>query len=149
MGLEKINEYRKNKGLSLEELSIKSGVPIGTLSKINAGITKNPNLETVKAIALALECSLDDFDDNVTKKISNEAMEIAQAYDKAELKTQNIVRMTLDLPLKEEKKVVELKPKEEKEKIKEHLIVNAAHAIEGASEEDIKHDDDIMDDPDF
>lgn len=29
---------------------------------------------------------------------------------------------------------------------KPHLLPNAAHAIEGASEEDIKHDDDLMND---
>ena len=28
-----------------------------------AGITKNPNIDTVRAIARALECTLDDFDD--------------------------------------------------------------------------------------
>lgn len=39
-----------------------SGVPVGTLSKIAAGITKDPKLETVKAIARALECTLDDLD---------------------------------------------------------------------------------------
>lgn len=31
----------------------------------------------------------------------------------------------------------------------DHLILNAAHAIEGATEEEIKHDDDIMDDKNF
>jgi transcriptional regulator with XRE-family HTH domain len=32
---------------------------------------------------------------------------------------------------------------------KPHLVVNAAHAIEGATEEEIQHDDDIMDDENF
>ena len=54
MGLEKITELRKKSGLSLEELSIKSGVPRSTLSKISAGITKNPNLETVQAVCDAI-----------------------------------------------------------------------------------------------
>lgn len=31
----------------------------------------------------------------------------------------------------------------------EHLILNAAHAIEGTSPEDIQHDEDIMDDENF
>ena len=64
MGLERITEIRKAKGITVEELSKMSGVPMGTLSKISAGITKNPNLETVRAIAIALDCSLDDFDDS-------------------------------------------------------------------------------------
>ncbi|MGI6084785.1 MAG: helix-turn-helix domain-containing protein [Acetivibrionales bacterium] len=64
MGLEKINLLRKQKGLSIEELSKLSGVPIGTLSKITAGITTNPTLETVRSIAAALECKLDDLNDS-------------------------------------------------------------------------------------
>ena len=67
MGLERINEIRKQKKMSINQLSELSGVPKGTLSKITAGITTNPNLDTLKAIARTLECTLDDFDD---KKIS-------------------------------------------------------------------------------
>lgn len=64
MGLEKIGEIRKARKMTLDELSLKSGVPTSTLKKISAGITTNPNLDTVQAIARALNCSLDDFDDN-------------------------------------------------------------------------------------
>lgn len=64
MGLEIINKLKKEKGLTNEELSQRSGVPLGTLSKITSGITKDPKLETLKAIAKVLNCSLDDFDDN-------------------------------------------------------------------------------------
>ena len=56
VGLERITYFRKKQNMSIEELSIKSGVPIGTLSKISAGITKEPRLDTVKAIAKALNC---------------------------------------------------------------------------------------------
>jgi len=63
MGLEMIGVIRKRLNMSVEELSEKSGIPLGTLSKISAGITKDPKLDTVKAIARALGCSLDDFDD--------------------------------------------------------------------------------------
>lgn len=65
MGLDKINEFRKKQGLSIEELASISGIPKSTLAKIAAGITTNPNIDTVKAIARALHCSLDDFDDRV------------------------------------------------------------------------------------
>jgi len=61
MGLERINEIRKELGITIEELSEKSGVPISTLKKISAGITTNPSLDTVKAIARALNCTLDDL----------------------------------------------------------------------------------------
>ena len=60
---ERINKIRKEKGISIDELCELSGIPKGTLSKITAGITTNPTLDTVKAIARALGCRLDDFDD--------------------------------------------------------------------------------------
>lgn len=63
MGLEKIEEYKKKLGLTTAELAEKSGVPKGTLDKILSGVTKDPKLETLKAIARVLGLSLDDFDD--------------------------------------------------------------------------------------
>lgn len=63
MGLEMINIIRKEKNMDLSTLAEKSGVPYGTLSKISAGITKDPKLETVKAIARTLGVTIDAFDD--------------------------------------------------------------------------------------
>lgn len=67
MGLDKIVEYKKKLGLTTEELSARSGVPIGTLNKILSGATKDPKLETLKAIARVLGLTLSDFDDNVSE----------------------------------------------------------------------------------
>lgn len=54
--------------MTAEELSNQSGVPLGTLNKILSGATKDPKLETLKAIARVLGMSLDDFDDlNINK----------------------------------------------------------------------------------
>lgn len=63
MGLEKIAEYKKKMGMTTAELTEKSGVPFGTLNKILSGATKDPKLETLKAIARVLGLTLDDFDD--------------------------------------------------------------------------------------
>lgn len=59
----RINDIRREKKLSIDDLCAKSGIPKGTLSKITACITTSPTLDTVKAIASALECRLDDLDD--------------------------------------------------------------------------------------
>ena len=66
MGLEKIAEYKKSLKMTTDELSNKSGVPIGTLNKILNGKTKDPKLETLKSIARVLGLSLNDFDDTNT-----------------------------------------------------------------------------------
>ena len=107
MGLERITQIRKQKGITLEELSIISNVPVSTIKKISAGITTNPNLDTVKSIAKALQCRLDDFDDNneisitdCTKKFANlsdEAIEVAEAYEVADSAIKTSVRKLLDI----------------------------------------------------
>lgn len=60
---------KKKLGLTTEELSEKSGVPLGTLNKILSGATKDPKLETLKSIAHVLGLSLDDFDDREKKVV--------------------------------------------------------------------------------
>ena len=60
--------YRKQAGMTIDELAEKSGVPKGTLNKIIGGITKAPTLDTMKPIAKALGKTLADFDDPLTKK---------------------------------------------------------------------------------
>lgn len=102
MGLEKINEIRKAKGMSIDELCEKSGIPKSTISKITAGITTNPTLDTIQAIARALGCRLDDFDDTPTVNktappdISEEAKKIARSYDKLDDRGKGAVRVILN-----------------------------------------------------
>lgn len=60
---ELISFYRKQSGMTIDELAAKSGVPKGTLNKIIAGITKAPTLDNMKSIARALGKTLADFDD--------------------------------------------------------------------------------------
>lgn len=87
MGLEKITEYKKKLNLTTEELSLKSGVPVGTLNKILSGATKDPKLETLKAIARVLGLSLNDFDDsaNITTQITVAAHKDGENFTPEEL----------------------------------------------------------------
>lgn len=71
MGLEKIAEYKKELGLTNEELANLSGVPKGTLDKILSGVTKDPKLGTLKALAKVFECTLDDFNDVILSTTDN------------------------------------------------------------------------------
>jgi phage repressor protein C with HTH and peptisase S24 domain len=80
MGLEIINQLKKKKNLTNEELSQLSGVPLGTLGKITSGVTKDPKLETLKALARVLGCTLEDFDDNKKDHLSSEEKTILKKY---------------------------------------------------------------------
>lgn len=69
MGIEYIKEMKKKQGLTNEELSKKSGIPLGTLNKILSGHTPDPQFETVKAICRALDISLSTLDDFEARNI--------------------------------------------------------------------------------
>ena len=85
MGLEKIAEYKKKLNLTTEELSEKSGVPVGTLNKILSGATKDPKLETLKSIAKVLGLTLNDFDDECSNAKTIAAHFDGDEYTKDEL----------------------------------------------------------------
>lgn len=71
MGLEKINEIKKAKGLTNKKISEMTGISISSLDKITAGDNSNPKFETIKQICKALGCSLNDLSDNVIATSSN------------------------------------------------------------------------------
>lgn len=61
MSLERIKLIMKIKGFTAETLSQKCGVPKSTIDKITSGVTPDPRYETVKAIANALDLSVDEL----------------------------------------------------------------------------------------
>ena len=55
-----------DRNIGNKELSEKSGVPLRTINNSISGVTDNPTLETIRAIAKALSCTLDDFADSIS-----------------------------------------------------------------------------------
>lgn len=105
MGLEIINKLKKEQGLTNEELSIKSGVPLGTLSKITSGITKDPKLETLKALAKVLNCTLDDFDDSSIenkKLFSLKEIDLIEKYRQLSNHSQQLIDTVISFELSHE-----------------------------------------------
>lgn len=60
--------YMDRLGIGNKELSKLSGVPLRTVNNILSGLTSNPTLETVKAMAHALNCTLDDVAEDMKPK---------------------------------------------------------------------------------
>lgn len=106
MGLEIINQLKKERGLTNEELSAKSGVPLGTLSKITSGITKDPKLETLKAIAKVLNCSLDDFDDEMNSSLltNQDEIHLIEQYRQLNLHGKQLVNAVIAFELSQSPK---------------------------------------------
>lgn len=62
----------KSKKIGNKALAEKSGIPLGTLNKIIYGDVENPSLETVRAIAKSLDCTLDDLAEGYSDKVDSE-----------------------------------------------------------------------------
>lgn len=58
---EVVQKLRQDKGLTQEELAVKSGVSYTSLVKIERGQVENPTIKTLKKLADALEVSVDDI----------------------------------------------------------------------------------------
>jgi transcriptional regulator with XRE-family HTH domain len=56
-----IRKLRNKKGLSQDKLSKLADLSFNTITKIEAGDTPNPTIETVKKIADALETNIDSL----------------------------------------------------------------------------------------
>lgn len=92
-----IAQKRKSAGITIDELALRSGVPKGTLNKIINGITKDPQLETVKSIARALNCTLDDFDDAPRSRcLSAEEDDFMHKYRKLDALGKKLVNLVVD-----------------------------------------------------
>ena len=76
MDIELLKSLKKMQKLTNEELSQKSGVPLGTLNKILSGATKSPKHITVQAIADALKRN-----SYGTKSSNTEILQEDLAYD--------------------------------------------------------------------
>lgn len=57
----KIIYYRKQKNLSLQELSSKTGLSISYLSHLETGVRRNPSLDTLDKLATAFNIDIVDF----------------------------------------------------------------------------------------
>lgn len=94
---ERLEEFRKEKGLTQKELSKLSGVPLGTYVKIINGATKDPTIETARLLVTTLGKTLDELCDINKEGLSRDAIEVAGFYELAEQETKNGVRRFLGL----------------------------------------------------
>ena len=97
MWLDNFNHLRELSGFSLDELSTRSGVPKGTLSKISAGITKSPSIETIKSLVYAMGYTLADLDDSSPAfELSQSELSHVQKYRDLDGHGQKMVDFVLD-----------------------------------------------------
>lgn len=76
--LERIKRLKSSRKLTNEKLSEMTGIPLGTLSKLLAGISDSPKLANIVAISRALDCSLDWLITGVPENTNNYTLEPAE-----------------------------------------------------------------------
>lgn len=97
MNYEFINSRKRELGLTNAQLAEITGVTLSTLDKITAGANQNPKLGTLQAIARALGCTLDDFDDVPPLiEYSKDALALAGTFDRLDTHGQRMLRLVAD-----------------------------------------------------
>ena len=83
--LERIKKLKSTRKITNDKLSEMTGIPLGTLSKLLAGISDSPKLSNIVAISRALDCSLDWLITGVPENTNNytlepDEMELVESY---------------------------------------------------------------------
>ena len=86
----KIIYYKKMLKMTNKTLAEATGLPVGTISRIASGETKEPTLKTLRLIAKAFNCTVDDLQAGGTVEpyyLNQETAELAQKiYENSELR---------------------------------------------------------------
>lgn len=98
--IERIKRVKNEKKITNDRLSELTGIPLGTLSKILAGISDSPKLSNIVAIADALECSLDYIVSGVARNTNNytlsfEEMELIEDYRSLDAHSRELTKMVI------------------------------------------------------
>ena len=73
--LERIKKIKSSRKITNDKLSEMTGIPLGTLSKLLAGVSDSPKLSNIVAISRALDCSLDWLITGVPENTNNYTLE--------------------------------------------------------------------------
>ena len=74
MWLDNLKELKKKTNMSNKQIAIKSNLPEKTICRIFAGETKNPYIDTLNAIALALDSTIIDILADTKVRVGNDSL---------------------------------------------------------------------------
>lgn len=98
--ISRIKKIKSEKKITNDKLSELTGIPLGTLSKILAGISDSPKLSNILAICDALGCSVNylltgEPENNNNYMLSAEEMAIIDSYRKLDAHGKDIVSVVI------------------------------------------------------
>lgn len=102
MNIKFINDQKRALKLSNPRISQLTGITLPTLNKITAGANTNPTLDTLQALAAALQCTIDDLAYDADEgRYSAGARRLALDFDALDPRGQRVVRRCMDAELDE------------------------------------------------
>ena len=102
MNIKFINDQKRALKLSNPRISQLTGITLPTLNKITAGANTNPTLDTLQALATALQCTIDDLAYDADEgRYSADARRLALDFDRLDPRGQRVVRRCMDAELDE------------------------------------------------
>ena len=97
MWLEALNKFKRESKKTAEQISIESGVPRGTLNKLFAGQTKDPQYQTLKAVVNCLGHTIDELEEPLDASLySSKEQNIIKKYRALDERGKQTVENTLN-----------------------------------------------------
>ena len=98
--IDRIKQIKSEKKITNDQLSDMTGIPLGTLAKILAGISDSPKLSNIVAICAALECSVDYILTGIPENTNNYTLEdreitLIENYRKLDAHSRELVAMVI------------------------------------------------------
>lgn len=96
---ERVTALKNERGMTSEQLSRESGVPLGTLNKILAGITEEPKLSVALAIARAFDCPIGrllDGEDHLSDSLDETERRVIGKYRRLDANGRELVETVMD-----------------------------------------------------
>ena len=99
--ISRIKQIKSERRITNEELSDMTGIPLGTLSKILAGISDSPKLSNMVAICSALGCTLDYIvsgtpENNNNYTLSDGEIKLVENFRTLDVHGKEMVTLVLD-----------------------------------------------------
>lgn len=99
--IDRIKSIKSEKKITNDMLSEMTGIPLGTLSKILAGISDSPKLSNIVAICDALDCSLDYILTGIPENTNNYTLEesemtLIENYRKLDKHSRELVSLVIN-----------------------------------------------------
>ncbi len=98
--IDRIKKIKSEKKITNDRLSEMTEIPLGTLSKILAGISDSPKLSNIVAICAALECSVDYILTGIPENTNNytlneKEIDLIEDYRKLDAHSRELVSMVV------------------------------------------------------